>query len=76
MLWHCRRGMKELDLLLSCYVRERYRSATAGEQAGFEILLALPDPEIADYLLGHGTPTDPQLAAAIRAVLHNPSHPA
>jgi succinate dehydrogenase flavin-adding protein (antitoxin of CptAB toxin-antitoxin module) len=44
--------MKELDLLLTRYVRERYVAAPAGQQAAFEALLALPDPEIADFLLG------------------------
>jgi antitoxin CptB len=66
LLWHCRRGMKELDLLLTRYVRERYMTAPAGQQAAFAALLALPDPEIADLLLGYGAPTDPELAAVIR----------
>jgi len=66
LLWHCRRGMKELDLLLTRYVRERYVAAPAGQQAAFEALLALPDPEIAHFLLGYGTPSDPDLAAVVR----------
>jgi succinate dehydrogenase flavin-adding protein (antitoxin of CptAB toxin-antitoxin module) len=58
--------MKELDLLLSRYVRERYLAAPAGQQAAFEALLGLPDPEIADLLLGYGAPTDPDLVTVIR----------
>jgi antitoxin CptB len=58
--------MKELDLLLTRYVQERYLAAPAAQQAAFEALLALPDPEIADFLLGYGTPTDPDLAAVVR----------
>ena len=58
--------MKELDLLLTHYVRERYGAAPAGHQAAFEALLALPDPDIADFLLGYGTPTDTDLAAVVR----------
>ena len=69
LLWHCRRGMKELDELLSRFVRDRYPAAPADQQAAFEALLALPDPQIADYLLGHGIPPDPDLAAVIRAVV-------
>jgi antitoxin CptB len=66
LLWRCRRGMKELDVLLSRYVRERYLAAPVGQQAAFEALLELPDPEIADLLLGHGAPTDPDLVAVVR----------
>ncbi|HEY6453963.1 MAG TPA: succinate dehydrogenase assembly factor 2 [Steroidobacteraceae bacterium] len=66
LLWHCRRGMKELDLLLTHYVRERYGTAPAGQQAAFEVLLALPDPEIADLLLGYRTAADTDLAAVVR----------
>jgi antitoxin CptB len=66
LLWHCRRGMKELDLLLTRYVRERYMAAPAGHQAAFVALLARPDPEIADLLLGYAAATDPELAAVVR----------
>jgi antitoxin CptB len=65
LLWHCRRGMKELDLLLTRYVRERYPAAAAAQQTAFEALLGLPDPEIADFLLGHAIPADPVLAALV-----------
>ncbi|HEV2702541.1 MAG TPA: succinate dehydrogenase assembly factor 2 [Steroidobacteraceae bacterium] len=68
LLWHCRRGMKELDELLSGFARQRFPAASSAQQAAFEALLALPDPQIADYLLGHGTPPD-ELAAVVRSVL-------
>lgn len=61
--------MKELDVLLTRYARERYAVASAHQQAAFEALLALPDPQIADYLLGHGTPPDAELVEVIRAIL-------
>jgi succinate dehydrogenase flavin-adding protein (antitoxin of CptAB toxin-antitoxin module) len=61
--------MKELDVLLSRYARERYAAAPAGQQAAFEALLGLSDPQIADYLLGYGAPPDADLADVVRAVL-------
>ncbi len=69
MLWHCRRGMKELDVLLGRYARERYAAAPPARQAAFEALLELPDPQIADYLLGYGSPPQADLADIVRAVL-------
>jgi succinate dehydrogenase flavin-adding protein (antitoxin of CptAB toxin-antitoxin module) len=61
--------MKELDVLLSRYARERYAGAPAARQAAFEALLALPDPQIADYLLGYGVPPEAELAAVVTAIL-------
>lgn len=43
--WHCRRGMKELDELLLAYL-PRHAEAAAEEQAAFEALLELPDPDL------------------------------
>ena len=61
--------MKELDELLGRYVRERYAAAPIARQAAFEALLELPDPQIADYLLGYQLPPDAQLAGVVQAIL-------
>ena len=66
LLWHCRRGMKELDELLSRFAKERYPSASRPQQQAFEVLLSLPDPQIAAYLLGQEAPPGEELAALIR----------
>jgi succinate dehydrogenase flavin-adding protein (antitoxin of CptAB toxin-antitoxin module) len=61
--------MKELDVLLSRYAQERYGDASAPQRADFERLLELPDPQIADYLLGYVAPPDEGLADVVRSVL-------
>jgi len=66
LAWRCRRGMKELDLVLSGWLRHRYPGATAAERATFEAILELPDPQIAGFLLGREHPTDPAVAALVR----------
>jgi antitoxin CptB len=53
--WRCRRGMKELDLLLEAYLRHRYPHAPGEEQRAFERLLEQPDPDLAAWLL-HAVP--------------------
>ena len=68
VLWRCRRGMKELDILLERFAREHYESASIDEQAAFTRLLDLPDPELADYLFGHATPAEPDLARLTRFI--------
>ena len=54
--WRCRRGMKELDLLLTGYLDVRWPEAPGPERAAFEAFLELPDPDIAGLLLGHAEP--------------------
>jgi antitoxin CptB len=61
--------MKELDLLLHRWLRTRYEAATSAQQAGFEALLELPDPQLLQFLLGGEVPADPGIAAAVNDVL-------
>lgn len=63
--WHCRRGMKELDVMLTRYLEEYYSSAPETEQATFRELLDLADPLMYAYFLGYETPTNPDLEALI-----------
>jgi antitoxin CptB len=73
LLWRCRRGMKELDVLLERFARQRYAQASSAERLAFGRLLELPDPELADYLLGYATPPDPELAQLTRVIAtHTP----
>jgi len=62
VLWRCRRGMKELDVLLERYAREQYESASMQERHAFVRLLDLPDPCLADYFFGHAIPAEPEIA--------------
>jgi len=62
LIWRCRRGMKELDVLLDRFARERYEQLSSDEQRAFARLLDLPDPDLADYFFGHATPAEPELA--------------
>lgn len=49
--WRCRRGMKELDLLLHIYLEQHYFHATIEEQHTFKNLLTLPDDELYALLI-------------------------
>lgn len=69
LLWRCRRGMKELDVLLERFARERYEDSPEAQKRAFAQLLELPDPELAQYLLGHVVPADPTLAELKRRIL-------
>jgi antitoxin CptB len=69
--WRCRRGMKELDILLTRYVDERYGAAPAEEQQAFQSLLEAQDPVIYAYCLGQESPPE-HLAALIGRITANP----
>jgi len=63
--WRCRRGMKELDILLERLAQRLPSEASASECRVFGELLELPDPVLAGYLLGGETPAEPHLAQGI-----------
>jgi antitoxin CptB len=65
LAWRCRRGMKELDLLLTGYLRDRWPLAAPGERAAFERILELPDPLLAAYLMQREAPPDPDLESLL-----------
>jgi len=66
--WHCRRGMKELDVLLERFASQALAAASPAEQALFARLLALPDPVLAGCLLGGDAPPEAQLAPLIERI--------
>ena len=68
LLWRCRRGMKELDVLLERFAKERLPTASPEERRMFERLLQLPDPVLVDYLLGQVIPADAELAQLLECV--------
>ncbi len=51
VLWKCRRGTKELDILMSNFYHSFYKTANDRQKEGFIKLLSLEDPIIYDLLL-------------------------
>jgi antitoxin CptB len=69
--WRCRRGMKELDILLTRYLDERFSLASPQEQAAFRGLLDTQDPVIYAYCLGSERPP-PHLKVLIERITGGP----
>lgn len=63
--WRCRRGMRELDVLLERYLQERYPCAPAAEQQAFVAMLEAPDPQLFAYVVQREVPEDPEWAHVI-----------
>ena len=70
LAWRCRRGVKELDLILGGWLEQRYAQASADERALFARFLELPDPELAGYLLQQAKPADPDYVALVAQLAH------
>jgi antitoxin CptB len=66
--WHCRRGMRELDELLSRYLEEDYPQAPRCDREAFGRILELQDPEIFGYLLGRAIPEEASLRHVIARI--------
>jgi antitoxin CptB len=67
--WRCRRGMRELDMLLLDYVENRYQQAGEDEQRAFRHLLTTPDPDILDLLTEKIIADDELLQNVIKRLL-------
>ena len=71
--WRCRRGVKELDVVLTRFLETRYDDSSAEMHAAFDKLLDLQDPDILKYLLNQEQPEDKDIAGIIEelATLHS-----
>ena len=54
--WRCRRGMKELDVLLVRWLERRWAAADAGQRAAFEGLLETEDDRLWYWFTGKERP--------------------
>ncbi len=66
--WRCRRGMKELDVLLSRFVEEQFDQSSAADQAAFWRLLDSQDTTLYAYFLGSERPAAAELAALVERI--------
>jgi len=63
--WRCRRGLRELDLLLGQYLTERWAAAPAAERREFARLLERENPDLAALISGAAAPGNPDQAALV-----------
>ena len=63
--WHCRRGMRELDLLLEGFLVDRYHTLSAADQAVFKRLLDCRNEDLMAWLIDGGSPENGQLAGIV-----------
>ena len=69
--WRCRRGIRELDVLLTAYVDTRYAQAGAADQEAFRSLLEQENSLIYAYCLRREAPPGAALRAVVAAITAN-----
>lgn len=67
--WRCRRGMRELDVLLSRYLDRGWAQADARERACFARLLTLEDDVLWRWFLARERVADAELATLVARIL-------
>jgi len=73
--WRCRRGMKELDVLLVRYLDEHFGAASPADQEAFRQLLGTEDAVLYAYCLGSEPPPPRFRALIARVTSHPAAHP-
>ena len=65
--WRCRRGMRELDVLLSKWLDLKYVESGPESRALFDQLLDCEDDKIWDWMMGRDQPPD-ELAGLVEQI--------
>jgi len=61
LIWNCRRGMLELDLVLAQFIEQHMKHLNDQQLCVFERLLNYPDPDLYAYLMGQSLPDDEEI---------------
>ena len=69
LLWRCRRGTRELDVLLDRFVKQVYPTLDEEEQRRFEGLLEIPDPILNEWFYQEVVPEDQGMAQLVEKIL-------
>lgn len=64
--WRCRRGLLELDLVLSRFLESRFDHLTSDQRGALNRLLDLPDHDLLDMVMGRAETNDPGCAEIVQ----------
>lgn len=66
--WRCRRGIKEMDVLLERFLRRSYPSLAADEQELFEKLLEEADLDLYGWIMERAEPGNPDYLPLVESL--------
>ena len=67
--WRCRRGTREMDLLLLRFLERGYPHLSNGEQSLFGALLDEADPDLYAWITGRTEPANPTFLPVIDKII-------
>jgi antitoxin CptB len=70
--WLCRRGMKELDVLLEAFLEQHQEELKSGGLVDFENFLDQEDDRIWHWLQKQSTPPNEQFQALVKLIRRDP----
>lgn len=68
LLWASRRGMLELDLILTPFVENVYDTLSEDDQLRFEVLLECEDQTLFMWFMQRENPSDPNMERIIKII--------
>ena len=66
--WDCRRGMLELDLVLTGFLDKYYPKLTESQVKVFKELLDYPDTELWDMIIARTEPADNTMKTVLQLI--------
>ena len=70
LMWHSRRGMLELDLVLMPFLEKYYSTVSEADQALYEKLLEEEDQDLFKWFLGKEKPEDEELRHIVDVIIN------
>ena len=68
LLWASRRGMLELDLILTPFVENVYDTLSEDDQLRFEVLLECEDQTLFMWFMQRENPSDPNMERIVKII--------
>ncbi len=66
--WNCRRGMLELDLVLTGFLDKYYPKLTGSQIKVFKKLLEYPDTDLWDMIMARTEPADNTMKTVLQLI--------
>ena len=68
LLWRCRRGIKEMDIVLQDFIKDSYDELNNKNKSAFSKLLEEQDLDFLNWILGKDKPEDTALIEIIKKI--------
>lgn len=68
LLWRCRRGLRELDLILQKFLAQHYADLSLEDKQLFDEFLDHSDDDLLSWLIGRSQPSNTAMARLVAQI--------